>query len=116
MTTNTRPQAPRYNDVIDLERYPIRDRASTGYQALVQGCRDQLRDRGVAQLDGFLAPAAVSELVALASRLGAQAWASDQTHTAYFEPSDDSAGPDHPRALLQHSAKKATALLRSKRP
>ena len=38
MTTNTRPQAPRCNDVIDLERYPIRDRASTGYQALVQGC------------------------------------------------------------------------------
>ena len=48
-------------------------------------------------------------MLALASRLAARAWASDQTHTVYFEPADDSAGPDHPRALLQHSAKKAIA-------
>ncbi len=109
MTITTRPQAPRYDDAIDLDRYPIHDPARAGYQALVQGCRDQLRDRGVAQLDGFLTPAAVTEMVALASQLAAQAWASDQTHTAYFEPPDASAGLDHPRAFLQHSAKKAIA-------
>ena len=109
MTTSTRPQAPRYDDVINLERYPIHDPAGTTYQALVRACHDQLRDRGVAQLDGFLTPAAVSDMVALASQLAAQAWASDQAHTVYFEPPDDSAGPDHPRALLQHSAKKAIA-------
>jgi hypothetical protein len=45
----------------------------------------------------------------VASPLAAQAWVSDQTHTVYFEPADDSAGPDHPRAMLQHSAKKAIA-------
>jgi len=28
---------PRYDDVINLERYPIHDRASSKYQALVQG-------------------------------------------------------------------------------
>src|SRR5580704_16882508 len=44
-----------------------------------------------------------------AARLAARAWASDQSHTVYFEPPDDSAGGDHPRALLQHSAKKAVA-------
>jgi len=48
-------------------------------------------------------------MVALTGQLMAQAWASDQTHTAYFEPPDTAAGPDHPRALLQHSAKKAIA-------
>src|SRR5260370_38165653 len=48
-------------------------------------------------------------MLALASQLAAQAWASDQAHTVYFEPAGDSAGPDHPRALLQHSAKKAIA-------
>ena len=48
-------------------------------------------------------------MLALASQLATQAWASDQVHTAYFEPADDSAGPDHPRALLQHSGKKAIA-------
>jgi len=107
--TSTRPQATRYDDVIDLERYPIDDAASAGYQALVQACQDQLRERGVAQLAGFLAPAAISEMVALTSQLTDRAWASNQTHTAYFEPPDTAAGPDHPRALLLHSAKKAIA-------
>ena len=105
--TTTSP--PRYEDVVDLGRYPIHQPASRGYGALVQACQDQLRDRGVAQLDGFLTPAAVSQMIAEANRLAGRAWASDQSHTVYFEPPDDSAGADHPRALLQHSAKKAVA-------
>ena len=78
-----------YEDVVDLGRYPIDDPASPAYLALVQACRDQLRDQGVAQLDGFLTPAAVGQMLAVASQLTVQAWASDQTHTAYFEPPDD---------------------------
>jgi 2OG-Fe(II) oxygenase superfamily len=109
MTTTSRTQAPRYEGVVDLRRYPINEPDSQEYRALVQACRDQLRDRGVAQLAGFLTPAAVSQMIAEADRLAARAWASDQTHTVYFEPPDDSAGADHPRALLQHSAKKAIA-------
>jgi hypothetical protein len=103
--TATRPRACRYDDVVDLNRYPIGDPASPAYRALVRAGQGQLRGQGVAQLAGFLTPAAVSQMLALA----AQAWASDQVHTAYFEPADDSAGPDHPRARLQHSAKKAIA-------
>jgi hypothetical protein len=104
--------ASRYEDVVDLKRYPIDDPAGTGapgYRALVQACRAQLREHGVAQLPGFLTPAAISEMLALAGHLADAAWASDQSHTVYFEPPDDSAGPGHPRALLQHSAKKAIA-------
>jgi hypothetical protein len=48
-------------------------------------------------------------MLALAGQLASQAWASDQVHTAYLEPADESAGVGHPRALLQHSAKKAIA-------
>jgi hypothetical protein len=107
--TTTWPKAPGYGDAVDLSRYPINDPSGSAYRHLVRTGQDQLRDRGLAQLDGFLTPAAVSEMLALASRLAAQAWASDQAHTAYFEPADGSAGPDHPRALLQHSAKKAIA-------
>ena len=107
--TTIRPQAPRYAGVVDLGRYPINDPASPEYRVLVQACRDQLRDSGVAQLAGFLTPAAVSEMLALASQLVSRAWASNQAHTVYFEPADDAAGPGHPRALLQHSAKKAIA-------
>jgi hypothetical protein len=99
----------RYEDVVDLERYPVDNPESPRYRGLVQDCRDQLRDRGVARLPGFLTPAAVGQMLALARELAAAAWASDQAHTVYFEPADDSAGPDHPRALLQHSAKKAVA-------
>jgi len=109
MTAATGPQASGYDDVVDLSRYPINDPADPAYRALVQAGQDQLRDQGVAQLTGFLTPAAVRQMLALASQLAAQAWASDQAHTVYFEPADDSAGPDHPRALLQHSAKKAIA-------
>lgn len=109
MTATTRPQAPGYDDVVDLTRYPINDPSGPAYRHLVQACQAQLREQGVAQLAGFLTPAAVSEMLTLAGRLAVRAWASDQVHTVYFEPADDSAGPDHPRALLQHSAKKAIA-------
>jgi hypothetical protein len=101
--------ASSYEDVADLRRYPIDQPGSAGYRAVVQACREQLRDRGVAQLDGFLTPAAVREMITEAGRLADRAWASDQSHTVYFEPPDDSAGAAHPRALLQHSAKKAIA-------
>jgi hypothetical protein len=109
MTATTWPRTPGYDDAVDLDRYPINDPASPAYRALVQACRDQLRSHGVAQLAGFVTPAAVGQMLALASQLAARAWATDQIHTVYFEPADDSAGPDHPRALLQHSAMKAIA-------
>jgi hypothetical protein len=109
VTGTALPHAPQYYDAVDLDRYPINDPASPAYQDLVQTCQDQLRSHGVAQLAGFLTPAAIGQMLALASQLTGQAWASDQTHTVYFEPPDDSAGPDHPRSLLQHSAKKAIA-------
>jgi hypothetical protein len=98
-----------YEDVVDLRRYPISEPDRAEYRALVQSCRDQLRDRGVAQLDAFLTPAAVAEMIAESGRLADRAWASNQSHTVYFQPPDDSAGPDHPRALMQHSAKKGIA-------
>src|ERR1700689_2726752 len=109
MTATTWPRTPGYDDVVDLDRYPIGDPAGPAYRELVRAGQDQLRVEGVAQLTGFLTPAAVSQMIALTGQLAAQAWASDQTHTAYFVAPDDSGGPDHPRALLEHSAKKAIA-------
>jgi hypothetical protein len=110
MTTTAWQEAPGYDDVVNLNSYPINDPSSPAYRHLVRTCQVQLRDQGLAQLAGFLTPAAVSQMLALASELADQAWASDQTHTVYFEPADDCAGRDHPRALLQRSAKKAIAL------
>jgi hypothetical protein len=98
-----------YEDVVDLRRYPIGEPGGAEYRAVVQASRDQLREHGVAQLDGFLTPAAVGEMIAEAGRLADRAWASDQPHTVYFQPPDKSCGTDHPRALMQHSAKKGIA-------
>ena len=110
MTAAPRPQASGYDDVADLGRYPINNPADPAYRALIQAAQDQLHDQGIAQLTGFFTPAAVRQMLTLASQLATQAWASDQAHTIYFEPADDSADPDHPRALLQHSAKEGHRL------
>ncbi len=83
MTATTWPRTPGYDDVVDLNRYPIGDPASPAYRELVRACRDQLRGRGVAQLAGFLTPAAVSQMLALASQLGAQAWLRDEHDENY---------------------------------
>jgi 2OG-Fe(II) oxygenase superfamily len=98
-----------YGDVVDLERYPIDDPAGPGYRALVQACRDQLLRTGAAELPGFLTPGAVGEMLTVADGLAGAAWASNQSHTAYFRPADAAAGADHPRALQLRSAKRAIA-------
>jgi hypothetical protein len=59
MTAAPRPQASGYDDAVDLSRYPINDPADPAYRALVQAGQGQLRDQGVAQLTGFVTPAAV---------------------------------------------------------
>ncbi len=110
MTATTRPQAPApYAGVVDIGRYPLHDLDSAQGQALVGSCQEELRDRRICQLAGFLTPSAVAEMIAQARQLAPMAWASDRTHTVYFEPPDDSRGAGHPRALPQRSAKKAIA-------
>lgn len=109
MTAASKVRGHGYGDVVDMERYPIDDPDRPGYRALVQACRDQLRDTGAAHLPGFVTPAAAGEMIALAGGLAGAAWASNQTHTVYFQPADASAGPDHPRAFMLRSAKKAIA-------
>src|SRR5262249_57178412 len=108
-TGATWPESSGCDDVVDRSRCPINDPAGPAYRALVQAAQDQLRDQGVAQLAGFLSPAAVRQMLALASQLATQAWASDQAHTVYFEPADDSPRPDHPPPLLHRAASTATA-------
>ena len=107
MTAAAWPRAAGYGDAVDLGRYPVSAAASAACRGLVRGCRDQARGRGGARLAGFLTPAAVGRMLALAGRLAAGARASGQGRTVYFGPAGDARGPGHPRALRQHSAKKA---------
>lgn len=102
-------QAPAYADVVDLDRYPIHRLDEADGQALVTECRRALAESGVCHLEGFITPAAVAEMVDLAGRLAPKAWASDQTHTIYFEPVDESVPATHPRAHQVRSAKHGIA-------
>ena len=102
-------EAPSYADVVELTRYPIHRLDSDDGRALVESCRAALARDGVCTLEGFITPAAVSAMVALAGRLEEKAWASDRTHTIYFEPADDTVPPEHPRAHQVRSAKHGIA-------
>ena len=84
--------------MVDLARYPIHDLASTAGQTLVTACRGQLQASGVCQLPGFLSGPAVETMAGQAGELASSAWATDQTHTVYFELADESVPARHPRA------------------
>ena len=51
----------------------------------------------------------MNAIVAEEGRLRAEAWATDQLHTIYFEPPDQSLDASHPRTFEVRSAKKAIA-------
>jgi alkylated DNA repair dioxygenase AlkB len=107
--TLTATTAPAYADVVDLERYPIHELDSERGRALVDSCRAALAKDGVCTLEGFITPEAVSSMVELAGQLQDKAWASDRTHTIYFEPVDESVHAQHPRAHQVRSAKHGIA-------
>lgn len=100
---------PPYADVVNLETYPIHRLDTAQGRALIARCRAELKADGVCNLPGFLTPAAVDRMVTLAGELADRAWRSDQSHTIYFEPIDDTVPADHPRAHTVRSAKRGIA-------
>jgi hypothetical protein len=100
---------PDYADVVDLDRYPIHALGSAEGRALVGACRADLRACGVCSLPGFVTPEAIASMVSLATRMAARAWASDQTHTVYFEAVDPRLDARHPGARQVRSAKHGLA-------
>ncbi|MGH3359748.1 MAG: 2OG-Fe(II) oxygenase, partial [Nocardioidaceae bacterium] len=75
----------------------------------VQACREDLAANGACNLPGFITPAAVRTMVALADGLSARAWTSSRPHTIYFEPVDDTVPAGHPRAHEVRSVKHGIA-------
>jgi hypothetical protein len=91
--------------VVDLRRYPIDRPDSPEYAQLRERCREQLTAAGACQLHGFMRAQAVQRLVGEAEALRPHAHRTDDTHNAYFEPSDAALSADDARALPQRSAK-----------
>lgn len=109
MTLAPTETAAPYADVVDLDRYPIHELGSDAGRAFVRGCRAELAERGVCSLPGFVRPAAVARMIEIAEAGDVSAWASDQTHTVYFEEPDASSGAGHPLARTVRSAKHGIA-------
>lgn len=80
--------------LVDLARYPLADGAWDG---AVAGARAGLRERGLVELPGFVAPAALPFLLEDAGRLAPLAWRDRGSGTAYLEAPDPSWPLGHPR-------------------
>ena len=83
--------------LVDLERYPLFEPASAAYQDVLQRARRQMRERGAAEIEGFVSPAGVAALAGDADQLAFRAHASGGQGTAYLEFPDFSLPADHPR-------------------
>jgi len=80
--------------LVDLDRYALVDGA---WGAAVADARAGLRERGLAELPGFVAPAALPVLVGDAERLAPLAWRDCGSGTAYLDVPDLSMPVGHPR-------------------
>ena len=95
--------------LVDLERYPLLRPGSATYRECVSDARRQLRDKGAAELPGFVSPAGVAELVRDADALAPRAHPSEGQGTAYLEFPDFSLPSDHPRLHFADYAVRAVA-------
>jgi len=83
--------------LVDLERYPLFEPHSERYRAVVAKARRQMRERGAAEIEGFVSPAGVAALVGDAEALAPRAHRSGGQGTAYLEVPDFTLPADHPR-------------------
>jgi hypothetical protein len=96
-------------ELVDLERYPIFEPGSDAYRDVVLQARRQLREKGAAELEGFVSPTGVAALVRDADALAPRAHASGGQGTAYLEFPDFSLPEDHPRLHFADYAVRAVA-------
>ncbi len=101
--------SPRWEieQVVDLDRYPVADLDSAAAQRVVQRCRRELRATGATQLEGFVRPAAVEQILMDAAAGRPDAHRTESTHNVYFTSADFGLDADDPRRALVRSAKYA---------
>jgi hypothetical protein len=86
--------------LVDVERYPIHDLASSAGQNLVTQCRQDLAAQALCSLPGFLRHEAIQKLVDEARPLIPDAVYADTMRTIFFERAEGAGYPaDHPRNM-----------------
>ena len=107
MTAAAWPRAAGYGDAVDLGRYPVSAAASAACRGLVRGCRDQARGRGGRPAGRVPHPGGRRPDARPGRPAGRGGAGQRPGPHRLFGPAGDARGPGHPRALRQHSAKKA---------
>jgi len=95
--------------LVDLDRYPITERSSDAYAAVVADARAELAATGAAELSGFLSPAGLDAALADAVAVEASAHRSEGPATAYLDWPDLDQPEGHPRRWLGTAAVGAVA-------
>ncbi len=82
--------------IIDLERHPIHEPGSTGYETVLSRLQTDLTERGCAVLKGFIKSDAMDALIAEGDRTKDHAHASHNRTNAYFSKPDEGLPDTHP--------------------
>ena len=83
--------------ILDLDRWPVHEMGGLQDQALVERCREQLRDTGMFSLAGLIRPCALETCVAeVAPVLDTAAFTHSRDHNIYFVDEIAGLDPDHP--------------------
>jgi len=83
--------------LLDLDRYPLDDLASSRGRALVEACKQHLAERGLFNLEGFVRPAALGRCIAeIAPLFERDAFTHQRSHNIYFKDDIAELPADHP--------------------
>ncbi len=84
-------------DIVDLDRYPLADPASSGFADLIDRARRDLAAVGACALPGFVRPEAIARIVAQVEPKQALAFHKTKQHNVYLDADDPAYPEDHPR-------------------
>lgn len=97
------------SELVDLARYPIVDRSTSAYAALITYCREQLLSCGACVLPGFIHEQGVTDLASEASELAPVAYHNALVGNAYLTELDQSLPESDPRRMTETTSLGAVA-------
>ena len=84
-------------NILDLDRYPLDQEGSQAWHAMVAKAVGELDAQGMFNLEGFLRPDAVRDIVAhLTPVMDTQSYTHKRLHNIYFQPEIPGLAPGHP--------------------
>ncbi|MGE8064641.1 HalD/BesD family halogenase [Pseudomonas sp. NPDC089569] len=107
--TTLAPTPVTLGNLVDLERYPITDRTSPAYQALVDHSRALLEQEGVAIFPGFARDETVVTMAEQTLALHPRMFHFREEHTVYFKPQVEGVDEAHPLRRLMKTEKDTVA-------